>query len=223
MITQLTTIISLLIAATATIPVSEGQFVASPERVVSPISADISSVRATNNVTKEAKGEIEIPIVPFYSQFNDISSPNWKKVSCGIAGLAMIVELYKPGSTTPDQLLKEGINSGAYISSAGWSHAGLIKLSNKYGLGGYGEYPTNLSMTDAFSKLKKALEEGPVIASVHYKFDPRSTIPHLVVVNGVKGNTVYYNDPAEQSGGGEISIEKFQSAWKKRFIVIRPQ
>lgn len=228
MITQITTLIAMFLVATTTVISNEKE-----------VLADISSVSVAGNtavakVLEEIKTEPiaelvkaestkSIPTVPFYSQFSDISAPNWKKVSCGIADLAMIIEFYKPGSTTPDKLLKEGINSGAYISSAGWSHAGLIKLSNKYGLDGYGEYPTNLTMDTAFSKLETALEEGPVIASVHYKFDPRSTIPHLVVVNGVEGDIVHYNDPAEKSGGGEISIEKFKKAWKKRFIVIRPK
>jgi len=36
--------------------------------------------------------------VPFYSQFVDISAPAWKKVGCGIASLAMIIDFYKPAS-----------------------------------------------------------------------------------------------------------------------------
>ncbi len=74
----------------------------------------------------------------------------------------------------------------------------------------------------AFNELTSALRAGPVMASVHFSFDPQSTIPHLVVINGVKEGMVYYNDPAEKGGGGSISINKFQKSWKKRYIEFRP-
>ena len=57
---------------------------------------------------------------------------------------------------------------------------------------------------------------------MHYKLDPTNPIPHLVVVNGVEGDTVYYSDPADKSGGESISIDKFKKAWKKRYIAIHP-
>jgi ABC-type bacteriocin/lantibiotic exporter with double-glycine peptidase domain len=66
------------------------------------------------------------------------------------------------------------------------------------------------------------LKTGPVIASVHYKFDPKSTIPHLVVLNGIKGDLVYYNDPAAKTGSKFIAKEAFLKAWKKKIIDIKP-
>ncbi len=159
--------------------------------------------------------------VPFYSQFKDITQAEWKKVGCGIASLAMLIEFYEPGSVSVDTLLKEGISAGAYISDAGWSHAGLISLSKKYGLNGGSNDMSGSTMEAAFAKLKTVLKEGPVMVSVHYTFDPKNPIPHLVVINGVNDGKVYYNDPAEKSGGGSISISQFQSAWKKRYIQIR--
>jgi ABC-type bacteriocin/lantibiotic exporter with double-glycine peptidase domain len=57
---------------------------------------------------------------------------------------------------------------------------------------------------------------------VHYKFDPKSTIPHLVVINGIKDNTLYYNDPAAKTGEKQISVTDFLRGWKQRFIVLRP-
>lgn len=160
--------------------------------------------------------------VPFFSQFTDISLPDWRKIGCGIASLAMLIDFYEPGEVTVDQLLVEGISADAYLSSAGWIHAGLIDLSKKYGLNGVSKDMSSLSMTDAFSELKKILAVGPVMVSVHYTFDPKNPIPHLVVVNGVRDGKVYYNDPAESAGGGSISISQFQTAWKKRYIEIRP-
>lgn len=163
-----------------------------------------------------------IHVVPFYSQFTDITAPEWQKIGCGIASLAMLIDFYSPGEITVDNLLAEGIASNAYISSAGWSHAGLIQLAKNYGLSGEAVYMTDQSMSAAFSSLEKALEEGPVMVSVHYTFKPTNPIPHLAIVTGVENGKVHYNDPAEDSADGTISIEQFKSAWKKRYIAIRP-
>ena len=162
-----------------------------------------------------------VPEVPFYSQFYDISSPKWQKVGCGIASLAMLIEFYQPGSVSVDQLLNEGISSGAFINGAGWSHAGLVSLAKNYGLKGNVSDLSKLDMDAALLEFKKVLEDGPVIASVRYKFEPQNPIPHLVVINGIDKNTVYFNDPAGSGAGGEIAVADFLKSWKKRFIAIR--
>jgi len=160
--------------------------------------------------------------VPFFSQFTDITAPEWKKVGCGIASLAMLIEFYEPGDVSVDTLLKEGISADAYLSNAGWTYAGLIGISKKYGLSGESYDMGGTGMETAFARLEKALKDGPVMVSVHYTFDPKNPIPHLVIANGIKDDTLYYNDPAEKSGGGSISVEVFKQAWKKRYIEIRP-
>jgi predicted double-glycine peptidase len=190
------------------------------EEETKPLEEESTTINAVQN-TAQSDDKSAVFTVPFYSQFTDISAPQWKKIGCGIASLAMLIEFYEPGVITVDKLLTDGINSGAYITSAGWSHAGLINLSKKYGLGGDSYDMAGLSMDKAFTKLESVLEEGPVMVSVHYTFDPKNPIPHLVVINGVSNGKVYYNDPAEKTGGGSISIAKFQSAWKKRYIEIR--
>lgn len=162
-----------------------------------------------------------IPDVPFYSQFKDITSPTWQKVGCGVASLAMVIDYYKP-AVPVNTLLTQGIAAGAYLQSAGWTYKGLIQLAQKYGLSGNSYDLGASSATTAFAKLKTYLREGPVIVSIHYKFDPKSTIPHLVVIDGIKGDTLYYNDPAAKAGEKTISTTEFLKAWKKRFIVLRP-
>ena len=161
--------------------------------------------------------------VPFYSQFADISSAKWQKLGCGITSLAMIIELYRPGIVAVNKLLKEGINAGAFINGAGWSHKGLALLAENYGLKGANYDLSGSDMKTAFAQLEKILKEGPVIASVHYKLDPKNPIPHLIVVNGINNGQVYYNDPASAMGGKNISIQKFMKAWKKRYITARPE
>lgn len=164
-----------------------------------------------------------VPDVPFYSQFQDIHAKEWQKIGCGIASLAMIIEYYHPKVVSVDTLLHEAIESGAYAKNAGWKHRDLALLGKQYGLEGESYDLSHVDADTAFTEFEKFIKDGPVIASVHYKFDPQSTIPHLVVINGIKGDYLFVNDPAEPQAGKEISIADFMKAWKKRFIVLKPE
>jgi predicted double-glycine peptidase len=190
-------------------------------RVVSVATTTPVSKKADTIVAKTSSTQSSVVMVPFYSQFKDIASAKWQKVGCGIASLAMIIDYYKP-AVSVESLLKQGINSGAYLDSAGWTHQGLINISKKYGLNGSTVSLAHLNNAAALAEFKKHLKDGPVMASIHYKFDPQSTIPHLVVINSIDGDIVSYNDPADKSGNSKISTDKFMKAWKKRFIEIRP-
>ncbi|MEI6528471.1 MAG: C39 family peptidase [bacterium] len=178
---------------------------------------EVPPTQKTSLITKTS-----IPDVPFYSQFTDIKSPKWQKVGCGVASLAMVIDYYDLNTVSVNTLLNQGVALGAYLKSSGWTYKGLISLGNKYGLDGDSYDLAAKSDKVAFEQFKKYLKDGPVIASVHYKFDPKSTIPHLVVINGIDKDNIYYNDPANKAGGKVISIADFLKAWKKRFIVIRP-
>jgi ABC-type bacteriocin/lantibiotic exporter with double-glycine peptidase domain len=160
--------------------------------------------------------------VPFYSQFKDIQSPKWQKVGCGITSLAMIINFYKPESASVNTLLNQGVALGAYDQNAGWTYKGLITLSQKYGFDGNYYDLSKLNTEDVIGTLKNYLKDGPIIVSAHYKFDPKSTIPHLVVIDGIDNGVVYYNDPASNKGKEQIYIANFLGGWKKRIIVIRP-
>ena len=160
--------------------------------------------------------------VPFYSQFTDITPVSWRKVGCGIASTAMLIDFYSTEAVDVDVLLQQGIAANAFLSDAGWTHQGLINLTKQFGLNGASVSLSHLTMAAAFTALETAVTEGPVMASVHYTFQPTNPIPHLAVITGIDDNRVYYNDPAEQQGEGDISIAQFKSAWKKRYIEIRP-
>jgi len=134
----------------------------------------------------------------------------------------MVVGYYEPGTTTAQSLLEHGLAEGHYIPGAGWSHHGLIDLASRFGVQGQTRGFHTLSMDQAFQRLKDSVETGPAIASVHYRFDPQSTIPHLVVVREIKDGMVYYSDPAEKAGNGAIQAARFKKAWKKRIIATRP-
>ncbi len=160
--------------------------------------------------------------VPYHSQIQEITSHTWQQQGCGITSLAMIIDFYKPNVISVNNLLKQGIASGAFINNVGWSYNGLIQLSKKYGLDGKTYDFAALTADKAYGELKNKLKDGPVIVSVHYKFDRNNPMAHMVVIDGVDHDTVYYNDPSGKVGMGQISSTKFLSSWKKRFIVIRP-
>ncbi len=188
---------------------------------ISDATTPQTDIKEETKITKQKKTNKHTQ-TPFYSQFDDITDPSWKKVGCGIASLAMIIEFYNPGEVSVDNLLAEGIKSGAYLNDAGWIHKGLIDLAKKYGLSGNTHDLSKLSTQKALLKLENTLDNGPVMVSVHYTFDPQNPIPHLVVINKIVNDTVYYNDPSEKAGNGSISTTKFLNSWKKRYIEIRP-
>jgi hypothetical protein len=55
--------------------------------------------------------------VPLFSQISDISSAAWKQKGCGVADVAMIVEFYKPNTTSVQKVLEEGLKAGAYVKT----------------------------------------------------------------------------------------------------------
>lgn len=193
-----------------------------PVVVKNEVAGAAAALQSVPNFQEGKLSESAVHSVPFYSQFSDITAPAWQKVGCGIASLAMLIEFHTEQKVSVDALLTRGINAGAYLDNAGWIHAGLINLSKTYGLTGESVSLSHLSMDEAFSKLQTVLERGPVMVSVHYTFEPTNPIPHLVVITGVKDGKVFYNDPAEAAAAGSLSIEKFERAWKKRYISIVP-
>ena len=215
MFSSLHLFVSLLIGASAA---------ASGVEINAPIATTTTpSVVVSTAVSRPLVG---VPDVPFYSQFQDIDRTSWQKVGCGVTSLAMIIDFYHPRErgvrVSVDALLNEGVAAGAYITGAGWSHLGLVRLGERYGLEGKTYDLSKIDSASAFARFEAVLASGPVIASVHYKFDPQSTIPHLVVITGIADGRVFYNDPAGKTSGQSLTTEDFRKAWKKRFIALRP-
>ena len=199
---------------------------------IAEIKIQLSRLQYTQGTSVLLKGRTTNPAstvktdtitkVPFYSQFTDITKPGWQKIGCGIASVAMLIDYYSDRQINVDALLEKGIANNAYLSDAGWIHAGLIGLSREYGLDGQSKSLAHLSPDAALAELGTVLADGPVMASVHYTFEPTNPIPHLVVINSIKDGQVYYNDPAETAGNGSLSTEQFKKGWKQKYIVIRP-
>ncbi|TSC89236.1 MAG: Uncharacterized protein G01um10143_617 [Parcubacteria group bacterium Gr01-1014_3] len=160
--------------------------------------------------------------IPHYSQFLDIPRVEWRAEGCGIAALAMEIEFYKPKSVSIPSLLSQAIKSGAHELGVGWKHKQLADLAELYGLDGINYDLTGMSKQEAFGEFKDRLAEGPVIVSVHNKFDPRAALGHMVVVTGMDNGYVFYHDPAYDNKIAKMISEKgFMKGWKQRFITVR--
>lgn len=160
--------------------------------------------------------------VPLYSQISDISSVEWKQKGCGVTDVAMIVNFYKPNSTSVQKVLEEAVAGGAYVKNVGWSHAGLAALAKKHGMVGTTYSFYGLTKEDTLNKFENIIKGGPAIASIHRGFDPKSPFGHLIVVTGFDDNLIYYNDPGKYDGIRKISIADFMKGWEKALIVLRP-
>lgn len=161
--------------------------------------------------------------VPFFSQFKDISSPQWQEVGCGITSLAMVINFYKPNAVSVNDLLQQGIDAGAYNQNNGWVFDGLIQLAGQYGLSGNFYNLSQLAAKTALNKFTNLLDTGPIILAVHNQFNPQSAIAHLIVIDGMENGIVYYNDPAAKIGKKKISITNLVRGWEKGIIVLRPR
>lgn len=207
------------VAASEVHGANAGEATVIPEVQMEPEVIANNDQPAVTSIQEEVSERIRQ--VPFFSQFADIDAPEWRKVACGVASLAMLVNYYQPDATTANALLDAGIAADAYTDN-GWSHAGLIGLAQKFDLTGSTNSLSHLSAKAAMDELASAVAEGPVMVSVHYTFEPTNPIPHLVVVTDITDGYVHYNDPAEKRGNGFITIEKFAKSWKQRYIEIRP-
>ncbi len=161
--------------------------------------------------------------VPFYSQFQDIPSVEWRSAGCGIASLAMEMEFFKPkNKVSVTKLLLQALDFGAYTADVGWKHKELAALAELYGLTGKNYDLIALNNQTAFDQFKDFLIGGPIIVSIHNKFNPKAALGHLVVVTGIEDGMIFYHDPAYgNKTERKISEKDFLRGWKKRFIVVR--
>ena len=162
---------------------------------------------------------------PKLSQRIDVKSKYWKSRSCGIVSLKMIMDYWKKpaGGVGLAALIQNGVKIGAHDKRHGWRHKGLVNLAKKYGYQGQNYDWFKNSPQKAFLKLTKKIGV-PAIASIHSGLNPKKP-GHLVVITGIRGKKIYYNDPdsAKRKHVAKVaSIEKFLRGWKRRIIIVRP-
>jgi hypothetical protein len=129
-----------------------------------------------------------------------------------------------------DGILTRGLELGAYIEGVGWSHRGLVAVAQSYGYEGFNvdaaqRSPTPKSLDEAWGMLLEELSSGPVLASVFAGLDAARGGGHIVLVTGTTDGLVLFNDPEEMGeweGRKTLALSAFLSAFKSRYIVIRP-
>ncbi len=177
--------------------------------------------------------------VPPLSQHTHIRNKNWKTKTCGIVGLCMISE-YFDKKIPREQLLKLGLKLNftyknkeysAYSPEFGWNNWGLVHLAEKFNFKGIvydwsidNDHCKKLNKKPAFQKLKNYLKKYPILASIYLNFNPKKG-GHLVVITGISGTKISYNDPdskIKKQIPKSVPIKKFLTGWKKRIIIIHP-
>jgi len=133
---------------------------------------------------------------------------------CGPTSLAMCLEYYGLKKATLDVGVKMGAVNSAKNTFLGTDPFKILAAAKAYGFNG-SEYNDSGSV----DWLKKMTEKGfPVVFNAVTSEWPGG---HYMVCTGVKGNTVYFNDPAI---GTErtYSISQVKAIWKmNRAIVIK--
>ncbi|HAT68831.1 MAG: hypothetical protein A2481_04390 [Candidatus Yonathbacteria bacterium RIFOXYC2_FULL_47_9] len=174
--------------------------------------------------------------ISYYSQYRDVTDPEWQKRACGVVCLKMLLDAR--GIQTPplDEMIQDGVTLGAY-SENGWLHDGLIELGAKYG---GNLYRKEFRKKDAdpetaerlnhegIDALLHELEAGrPVIISAIKNFEISNKF-HMVLVVGaeieegiVKG--FYYHDPGsytDTKGAYQfVPMNIFSKTWRRMAIL----
>lgn len=159
--------------------------------------------------------------VPALSQYLDLDDATWQGRACGVISLAMLLE-YHGKNTDSNVLLKDAFASNCYLKDIGWKHKELALLAKQFSLHAENFDWAALEDTAAFKQLLQALQKGPLLASIHHSFDPQKG-GHLIVVTGLKDDTVFYNDPDAKERSEikkSIPVDVFRHGWKKRIIEI---
>lgn len=172
--------------------------------------------------------------IPCLSQHLHIKNKDWRTKSCGITCLAMLLNYFNK-KVSPDELLEFGLkfqfshnnkNYFAYIPEVGWTHWGLVKIAEKFGLSGnaFDWSKEKITQEDAYKKIISLLKKQPVMASIKKNFEDGGS-GHLIVLTGFDKNNIFYNNPDHQTKDlscGSISKNKFLKYWTKRVVVILP-
>ena len=120
-------------------------------------------------------------------------------------------------SITPDLLVKEGLELGAYKEGVGWYHAGLARIATAHGFTSTNKDWSTKTPKEARELLRKELSEGPVIASIR---TPKGG--HLIVIEKIEGEDMVIHDCEEREDIRKtMPLETFYSTWTQRIVSVK--
>lgn len=189
--------------------------------------------------------------VPYYSQHEDVKDEYWKKRSCAIVCLKMVINYYKKQDfnlPTIQDLIEEGVFIKGLDENKDWKQDSLVILLHNLGFNAYRQefksFKIDLEkkkeflsehsdrmLGDGINKITGKLSlNKPVLVSVAKKFKEESKF-HMVVLTGfemdgggeLKG--FYYNDTDyrnEREGKDLfVDIETFKTYWRRLAIFVK--
>ncbi len=180
--------------------------------------------------------------IPYHSQFDEITMPEWKNRGCAIACLKMCLDFTKPNEIPSiDNLIKEGELIGGYVDKIGWKHEAVVRLAHNYGVTAYPEEFRSIKVdinSKTFSENileKDLIDRG--IQRIRDSIDRKVAVivststklgPHQVVVVGYEDNLgattgFFVNDPDNRNSekkGVFVPISEFLNNWRKFAIFV---
>lgn len=171
--------------------------------------------------------------IPLVDQLKDVKDKKWKKKSCTICSVKMMIGFNNKKYLKVDvgELINEAIKLDGYLEGIGWKHKTISKLAKKYSikLDFIKKFPKNFKEKSRWlRKIEDGIIEGkPSMVSVYYKFN-RKNGGHIVLINGIKKNGkivlgYHIQDPDSRFKGNNyyISKDKFLLGWRGGMLWLK--
>ncbi|MFA5830521.1 MAG: C39 family peptidase [Candidatus Paceibacterota bacterium] len=164
-------------------------------------------------------------VVPYISQYLDVSDPYWKDRSCSVACLWMALSM-KRKMPPLDILVPEAARKYGYDPARGWTHEAIVSLFADYGVRAERkEFKTDELFRDGVREIIASLSSGnPVLISAIKNWKEEKNF-HTVLFVGFdadeKGDIFgfYYHDSAsEDREKGQnlfVPFDTFKKYWRR--------
>jgi hypothetical protein len=171
---------------------------------------------------------------PFSNGFNSMEDAIfWRDRACGIACAHMLINTLQHRQESIAALIHHGINLKAYIPNIGWSHAGLAKLLQEYGVQAIAHKLQNIqSLIEVLKQGKSAIlsvTPGLRGGSHSEKGEVFPKSGHLIIAHGwaIEKHTIsdlIITDPDYENGCSRFkmkcALEIIDASWGKRCIIF---
>ena len=182
--------------------------------------------------------------INFYSQHSHEVDLDWRKKSCGIACVKMVIDYCGVSKPQIMDLIEQGRYIGGYNPEYGWNHDSLVNILRNHGVSAYRQEfkSQNINPSEKNSKKSKYedrlcslgehkiiqfIDKGaPSMISVEKGFIVGDS-SHLILVIGYKKELdhitgFFYLDPDNQLEDDKkcefMSLDRFHNFWRKLAI-----